>query len=147
MKHCSKCDLDKIEEDFLVRDKQSGRRGTICKECRAKYHIAWHHKTKENRVEQKRKWRKITRQKRVDLVSEYLQAHPCVDCGESDIRVLDFDHLGDKKQNVSNMLNGSSFESIIAEIAKCEVRCANCHRRKTAERAGWNFKLNFLNTA
>lgn len=68
---------------------------------------------------------------------EFLLAHPCVGCGEKDIVVLQFDHLRDKKFNVSTMIaNGSSWKRIEAEIAKCVVRCANCHRLKTAK--SWN---------
>lgn len=57
----------------------------------------------------------------------------CVDCGNKNLTVLDFDHQGDKKQNVSAMRQ-ESFAAIEAEIAKCEVRCANCHRIATAAR-------------
>jgi hypothetical protein len=69
---------------------------------------------------------------------EYLSTHPCVDCGEADILCLQFDHLTDKKFDVSFMIStGVSWERIAAEIAKCEVRCANCHARKTARERGY----------
>jgi hypothetical protein len=65
----------------------------------------------------------------------YLQAHPCVDCGESDPIVLEFDHLRDKERNVSALvLGGWEWARVLEEIEKCEVVCANCHRRRTARR-------------
>ena len=63
--------------------------------------------------------------------------HPCVDCGESDIVVLEFDHLRDKTANVSYLISTGEIPRIKEEIAKCEVVCANCHRRRTSERGGW----------
>ena len=69
----------------------------------------------------------------------YLSSHPCIDCGILDIRVLEFDHVqGVKCDNVGRILtNAASWPRIEAEIAKCEVRCANCHRIKTIERGQW----------
>ena len=66
---------------------------------------------------------------------DYLSSHPCVDCGETDHRVLDFDHRDrtTKHANVSYLLCSAGFERLKAEVAKCDVRCANCHRRKTAK--------------
>ena len=60
----------------------------------------------------------------------------CVDCGEDNHIVLEFDHVrGEKKANVSDMGNQSfSIQTIQKEIDKCEVRCANCHRIATYER-------------
>ena len=67
-----------------------------------------------------------------------LERNPCVDCGESDPIVLDFDHRGDKRSAVSVMAAWASVATLEQEIAKCEVRCANCHRRKTlAERGSY----------
>lgn len=73
----------------------------------------------------------------------YLKEHPCVHCGESDIRVLDFDHAaGTKTADVSTLVGrGASWKRIEREIANCVVRCANCHRRKTALDFGW-YKSN-----
>ncbi len=63
----------------------------------------------------------------------YLLEHPCVDCNVSDLRVLEFDHLRDKKHVIA-LMHAPSVDSLIKEISKCEIRCANCHRIKTFER-------------
>ena len=62
----------------------------------------------------------------------------CSDCGyDVDPVALDFDHLGDKKHAVAHMVtNRRSMEAILAEIDKCEVVCANCHRIRTDVRRG-----------
>lgn len=77
-----------------------------------------------------------------ELVLRYLLLHPCVDCDEHDPLVLSFDHVnGEKHNDVSTMIrNGVSQEKLQEEILKCEVRCHNCHARKTAKQQGW-FKL------
>lgn len=69
-------------------------------------------------------------------VTNYLNSHPCIDCGEKDIEVLEFDHVkGVKRKAISNLIMQSySIETLIIEIDKCEVRCANCHRRITKKR-------------
>ena len=71
-------------------------------------------------------------------VLEYLWNHSCVDCGESDPIILEFDHVtGKKRESISLAVSrGWGWASIEAEIAKCEVRCANCHARKTARKLG-----------
>lgn len=81
---------------------------------------------------------RITEENRQRLI-DYLRAHPCVDCGEGDPLVLEFDHVrGEKEADVSRMLvRRYSWKRILGEIDKCEVRCANCHRRKTIKQFGW----------
>ena len=65
--------------------------------------------------------------------------HPCVDCGEADPVVLTFDHVrGEKVANVADLIwSKHSLAAVQAEVAKCDVRCANCHTRRTAAVAGW----------
>lgn len=76
------------------------------------------------------------------FILEYLEANPCVDCGEADPVVLEFDHRGDKRCSVSDAVRkGLGQKTIAAEIAKCDVRCANCHRRKTAGQFGWKARI------
>jgi len=69
-----------------------------------------------------------------EYVKDYLESHACVDCGEDDIIVLEFDHINreEKFKSISFMVQHNySIDSIKKEIEKCEVRCANCHRRKS----------------
>ena len=67
------------------------------------------------------------------FVFEYLKAHPCVDCGESDPVVLHFDHVrGVKMMTISAAITRGTLAALFQEIDKCEVRCANCHLRRHA---------------
>jgi hypothetical protein len=68
-----------------------------------------------------------------EYLRAYLRKHPCVDCGQDDIRVLDFDHVrGKKLKAVTRMArSGVGLRKLQEEIDKCEIRCANCHRIKT----------------
>ena len=66
-------------------------------------------------------------------VRGYLSDHPCIDCGEKDPVVLDFDHRDpvEKHRGISQIIGWAlGIKVLIAEIAKCDVRCANCHRRR-----------------
>lgn len=80
--------------------------------------------------------RKFGKTRNRQFVTEYLKQHPCVDCGNSDIRVLEFDHINDNKESSISWIvkNAWSLKRLIKEINKCEVRCCNCHRIITIER-------------
>lgn len=72
---------------------------------------------------------------------EYLKLTPCIDCGESNPVVLEFDHQRDKKFGIGSAASrGGSLNTVIREVAKCEVRCANCHRMKTYKERGHTHK-------
>ena len=61
-----------------------------------------------------------------------LKSNPCVDCGQRYLPdVMDFDHVrGDKKYTIS--AHKVSRKDFAEELAKCELRCANCHRTRHA---------------
>lgn len=89
-------------------------------------------KSKEAFREYRRDWRNRNKA----LVNEFLSSHPCVRCGFSDIRALEFDHIDRtaKTAMVKRLANGTpSWKRLSAEISKCQVLCANCHRIKTIE--------------
>lgn len=137
MKTCAACFLEKDDNDFAFRNKSkggarvAGTRQSWCRLCRSTYD----RKRYISSDEQKRVRRKndVVRKRDRDFVDVYLSQHPCVDCGESDTVVLDFDHVrGDKKFSISKGCSqGVTLERLVAEIAKCDVRCACCHRRIT----------------
>jgi hypothetical protein len=65
-----------------------------------------------------------------------LEDFPCIDCGEEDLVVLDFDHIGPKRDAVMRLaMHGYGYAMLRAEVAQCEIRCANCHRRRHARAA------------
>lgn len=78
----------------------------------------------------------LTRKRNRKYIYEVKSKSHCVDCGERNPIVLDFDHVrGDKTGAVADMVNQSyCIESLRKEIEKCEVRCANCHRIVTHNR-------------
>ena len=79
------------------------------------------------------------RQERKLYIQEYLLSHPCVDCGKTDPIVLEFDHVrGRKVKEISRFrCHNLTWIGLLKEIEKCDVRCANCHRRKTARERGY----------
>ncbi len=81
-------------------------------------------------------------------VDEHLAQNPCADCGESDPVLLEFDHLGPKRGDLSVLRrNGFSTEVLREEFRQCEAVCVNCHRRRTARRDGsWRLKPKSLDT-
>ena len=65
----------------------------------------------------------------------------CVDCGYNAHAVaLQFDHInGNKKDSVSNLIRSDyAWKTILEEINKCEVVCANCHAIRTRDRKNEN---------
>jgi 5-methylcytosine-specific restriction endonuclease McrA len=79
-------------------------------------------------------------ERRKQFIWDYLLEHPCVECGESNPVVLEFDHIdpSTKTMSVSEMMmKHYSLKRVQEEIEKCVVRCSNCHKIKTAEQNGW----------
>jgi hypothetical protein len=133
MKRCTKCEQELPFEDFAPNKRD--RYDSMCRPCRRAYQNAWYRKTGARRREQINACnaRRIKRSK--ERIAAYLSSHPCVDCGEKDIIVLEFDHVrGKKVGNIADLWRHSAWNRVAEEIEKCDVRCANCHRRITHTR-------------
>jgi hypothetical protein len=66
-----------------------------------------------------------------------IRAVPCADCGGSfPPCAMDFDHRSSelKDSGVTRMIGRAGTERILAEVAKCDIVCANCHRARTFDR-------------
>jgi hypothetical protein len=62
-----------------------------------------------------------------------IKSKPCADCGlVFDPVCMDFDHRpGTTKQFEIGQMRERSLRLVMAEIAKCNLVCANCHRIHT----------------
>ena len=131
MKRCSKCSVEKELTNFY-KIKNSNRVNAWCKLCGVVYNRDRLSKCKDKtnarqreKMEQKQAWLSA------------LKVGPCSDCKKTfDSVCMDWDHVSGKKVgDVSRLLrSGRSKETILTEIAKCELVCANCHRIRTHEK-------------
>jgi hypothetical protein len=138
VKHCNFCNSDRDESDFHWRNKSRGIRISKCRFCSSEYSKNHYRKNKKMYLRKAQKHNSAKADALTKFLLEYLKTHPCLDCGETDLVVLQFDHVkGEKKFNITSRTGHRNFEEVLKEIKKCEVRCANCHLKKTAERGNW----------
>lgn len=142
-KECCRCHVTKPIGDFTARaDRRDGRQ-SWCKPCTSARNREIYAISSERRS-LLRRHRMARREAARQMILEFLESHPCVDCGEVDPVVLDFDH-NDRSQKIIEVTEvpylGWALDRLKAEIDKCTVRCANCHRRKTAkENNSWKLR-------
>lgn len=140
LKECCTCHELKPLSKFNKRQQSSDGLQSRCRDCSRMWYLGNRTAHMANAALRRNR----VRGELQDKLARYLQAHPCVDCGETDIRCLEFDHLDPtaKVAAVSFMVQEVwSWARIIAEIQKCVVRCSNCHRRKEAEsRSLWRHR-------
>jgi hypothetical protein len=138
MKRCCTCHEDKDLSEYNKNKTRKDGLNTICRECSKARSKQYYRENRQHHKKETMARKNIHTLRNRQFRWDYVSTHPCVDCGESDPVVLEFDHLGDKKKCISYMVGmGYSLKSIKEEVAKCEVRCANCHKRKTAREQGY----------
>lgn len=138
-KICLKCKIIKCVSEFSFKHKAKGKLHPYCKTCFSFLRREAYLNNKEYYKTKTTLRKKAVIEENKQKLIVYLSSKLCVDCSESDIRVLEFDHVrGEKTRGVSQMISrGCSWKTIEKEIAKCDIRCCNCHRRKTIESLGW----------
>lgn len=144
MKTCPGCSTSKPLEEFNKHRGRGDGYQAYCKLCsraaRMRHYTANHESEVRKRRDRTARYREDNRQ----FIYGFLMEHPCVDCGESDPIVLEFDHVdpSDKTESISELATWvSKPEMMLDEISKCQVRCANCHRRRTHSQFKWKCKV------
>lgn len=134
MMTCNRCGETKPEDAFTRdRSRKTGRKGH-CKSCDASAkRDAYaadpsHYKARDaTRYEARREW------------LWELKSKPCTDCGLTwPPYVMQFDHIPGRGEKVFGLdmqgVKNRSMDLLLAEMAKCELVCANCHAIRTHER-------------
>lgn len=130
---CARCRSEKTVEAFPIKDRARGTLSSYCRPCRREYGREHYQRNKPAYLSRTRTRNNDLRSRHRAFVREYLSTHPCVDCGIDDLMVLEFDHRDPraKSEDVGRLIHSGTLAEIEAEVAKCDVRCGNCHRRKT----------------
>jgi hypothetical protein len=140
MKQCLRCLELKPADCFHKHSSNQDGLQKNCKACRKQIDSERYSRHKKKILDQQKQ---ALIHKR-EFVLNYLKQHPCVDCGEANPIVLEFDHVRGEKVNSISKLSSlpGPLDKLKTEIQKCVVRCANCHRIKTAiERNYWIAQL------
>lgn len=129
---CGNCGEDKPTSEFHKANTRPRGYQASCKSCaRAKDQKRWLNRSKEHiakrleRERQNKQW-----------MADYKRTHPCTDCGELfHPAAMQFDHLPENsKLKALSEMAAYGLATIQAEIAKCELVCANCHAVRTYNR-------------
>lgn len=143
MKRCTICKQAYELTEFNRKRSSSDGLQDVCRECNRASARRYYSENREKHLRVVMERTKRARRAAQDFIGGYLAIHPCVDCGEADIRVLDFDHRPGvaKSADVMRLVRfGHSLKKVVSEIAKCDVRCRNCHARVTYERSENNWR-------
>lgn len=134
MKTCTRCGESKSSELFAKRSRSLDGLSSWCKSCHSEHSGKKWRESVEFRKRKADNMAAFVKRNQAHVL-EYLVKNPCIDCGNADVRVLEFDHRdeGAKRFNIADKLRAYAWERLLAEIEKCDVRCANCHRIRTAE--------------
>src|SRR5215472_1161757 len=106
MRTCPRCGRSLPPAEFNFKVRRTGRRQVYCRGCSRELIRDHYRRNVGYYVAKARARNAITRQAFHDRILAYLAEHPCVDCGQADPVVLDFDHVdrATKSRDVATMM-------------------------------------------
>ena len=136
-KYCPRCEQTLSTDKFT---KSAGRYDGLqayCRECMKAYRLEHYRSNKQQYYNRNLK----TEAKLREYVLE-IKKNPCMDCGityQDEPWLMEFDHrvASDKLGLIAKFVKNGSKRLLDEELAKCDLLCVVCHRRRTARRAGW----------
>ena len=126
-KVCTKCEVDKPLTEYCKQAK--GKMG-VQPACKACMNIAY----KNSRAKKHQHYMDVAKQRRQKYSQQFQEwkaQQKCLVCQEDEECCLDLHHLdpSEKEGLVSDMAFNQPWETLLLEINKCVVLCANCHRK------------------
>lgn len=113
-------------------------RSGLCKEHRKEYYKEYYQKNKTKIIAKNTVHNERNRNRNRQWLIDFLRTQQCVDCGNKDIEVLQFDHRDrELKTKMVHKFIYSSIERMKEEVDKCDIRCANCHIKRSRRQLGW----------
>ena len=139
MKFCYQCKQNKILNEWGKNSSTKDGLQYQCKSCTNLNSRIYYKNNKKKHLCLIKEGQNRRKQKIYKELKKLFELQPCLDCGESNPILLEFDHVrGVKKHNVSTLISGGwSWKTILTEINKCEIVCVKCHRLRTAKRNNW----------
>lgn len=141
-KICKTCAVEQPISQFYIERRNIGGYRHQCKNCekirhssrKRQYNEKSYQKNKSKRIQEIKDKTTVLK----TIVFEYMKNKSCVDCGNNNSIFFEFDHVRGKKiKDINEMCNkGTNQNTLIAELHKCDIVCANCHRTRTDRRAG-----------
>lgn len=129
MKTCSNCGLEKDLSNF--NKKRNGQQ-PYCKSCQHARHKIWYEKNKKAVIARSYRNSEVVRKFVISEVRAYVELNGCCACTENTYEACEFHHIDRSKKikAVSYMIAAKLHKSKIeAEINKCAILCANCHKK------------------
>lgn len=129
-KCCGRCKEQRPIEHYRVIN-SLGTRRRICNDCyNAKRREAYR---KDSTVRKGYKDSQTKRRRGIyKWLDDFKRTQQCKLCSENHPACMDFHHRDPsiKQGNITELVRrGCSRETILKEITKCDVLCANCHRK------------------
>lgn len=128
MKYCTTCKKHKPRTEYNKNPSKKDGLGGKCRQCMKAYRKIYYKRNSDS-VKQKVAKRKLENRK---WFKEFKSKLSCEQCGENHISTIDFHHIDpEKKEFEVSFLVGANYSkaTILKEVNKCKILCANCHRK------------------